>query len=290
LTKTTNNQVWLNGQWFDNGQGLQNPLCQSLHYGYGVIEGVRGYKTVDGISIFKLEEHTQRLFDGASRLGLTIPYSIEDVINVQKEIVQRNHLSDCYIRPIIFSNSEIMNFEINANNVSVAVFAWGFSSPVIALEVGLNLKTSPYKRQPSALSSIKSMSNYQISIVSYNWAKSLGADDALMMDDDGFVSEATGSNAFVIRDGVVYTPKLGSCLPGISRSTIIDIVKNMGLDLYQNSMSLEDFYQADSVFLVGTAMGVKKVARLDSTIYERQSNVILDKIAMTYKVLTKSSC
>lgn len=260
-----NHTIWVDGEFKSVDAAKQSVICQSLHYGFGVIEGVRGYKVDSGINLFRLPEHTQRLFDGARKLGLYTPFEQSDLIEAHTKLVHENKLENCYLRSIVYSNSSEMNFSLEKDKTSWVVASWSFKD---SIHNDFSLATSPYPRYSSALSSVKSMANYQPSIMSYNFAVQKGYNDALLLDEKGNLSESTGSNIFLISNNHLVTPKLGSCLSGITRFSIIEIANKLGLSVIEKEISLSEAYNADAVFLVGTAMGVKNVKQLDGVFYK----------------------
>lgn len=261
-----NYTIWVDGEFTSIDDAKLSVICQSLHYGFGVIEGVRGYKVDGGINLFRLPEHIERLFDGARKLGLDTPFDQSDLIQAHTKLVHENRLGDCYLRSIVYSNSTEMNFSLEKDKTSWVVASWSFKD---SIHNDYCLATSPYPRYSSTLSSVKSMANYQPSIMSYNFALQKGYNDALLLDEKGNLSESTGSNIFLICNNRLVTPRLGSCLSGITRFSIIEIANKLGLSVIEKEISLSEAYNADAIFLVGTAMGVKNVKQLDGVFYKQ---------------------
>ena len=209
-------------------------LTHTLHYGLGVFEGVRAYNTSKGPSIFRLQDHTERLFKSASTVNMKIPFSVENINQAHIKVIEENNLDEAYIRPMCFYGSEGMGLRADNLNVHTMVAAWEWPSYMDpeAREKGIKVKLSTYKRQvKNPVSNAKVNGNYVHSIVALTEALEAGFDEALMLDADGYVAEGSGENFFIVKDGKLYSPFLDSCLDGITRKTIIDLAMELKLSL-----------------------------------------------------------
>ena len=233
----------------------------------GAFEGVRAYETDHGPAIFKLEEHTERLFNSTRILGMKIPFDAATLNQAQREVVSKNNLKSAYIRPMCFYGSEGMG--LRADNLKVhtmiAAWEWGAYLGEDNMKNGIRIRTSSYVRHPAhpTLSGAKTNGNYINSMMALKEALEHGFDEALMLDIDGFVSEGSGENIFVIKDEVIYTPNLTSALPGITRDTIVTLAKSMGYEIVEKKLSCDEIYASDEAFFTGTAAEVTPIRDLD---------------------------
>ena len=242
-------------------------LTHTLHYGLGVFEGVRAYKTSKGPSIFRLQDHTERLFKSASTVNMKIPFSVENINQAHIKVIQANNLDEAYIRPMCFYGSEGMGLRADNLNVHVMVAAWEWPSYMDpeAREKGIKVKLSTYKRQvKNPVSNAKVNGNYVHSIVALTEALEDGFDEALMLDADGYVAEGSGENFFIVKDGRLYSPFLDSCLDGITRKTIIDLALELKIPFQEKKITVEDVFDADESFFSGTAAEVVPINSLDN--------------------------
>jgi len=259
--------IWMDGEWLDWREAKVHVLTHTLHYGMGAFEGVRAYETEEGPAIFKLEEHTERLFNSTQILGMKIPYDAETLNQAQREVITRNNLKSAYIRPMCFYGSEGMG--LRADNLKVhtmvAAWEWGAYLGEDNMKNGIRIRTSSYVRHPAhpSLSGAKTNGNYINSMMALKEALDHGFDEALMLDIDGYVSEGSGENIFVIKDGVLYTPYLTSALPGITRDTIVTLAKSLGYEIIEKKLSCEEIYASDEAFFTGTAAEVTPIRDLD---------------------------
>jgi branched-chain amino acid aminotransferase len=244
-------------------------LSHTLHYGCGAFEGVRAYKTADGgTAIFRLAEHTERLFNSAKILRMKIPFSQEQLNEAQKQVVRENKLESCYLRPLIWIGSEKLGVSPKGNKVHamVAAWSWGAYLGEEGMKRGIRVKTSSYTRHHVniTMTQAKTVSNYTNSILANMEALDDGYDEALLLDASGFVSEGAGENIFVVKGGVVYTPDLSAgALNGITRNTILHVCKDLGLELVQKRITRDEVYIADEAFFTGTAAEVTPIRELD---------------------------
>ena len=242
-------------------------LTHTLHYGLGVFEGVRAYNTSKGPSIFRLQDHTERLFKSASTVNMKIPFSVEKINQAHIKVIQANNLDEAYIRPMCFYGSEGMGLRADNLNVHTMVAAWEWPSYMDpeAREKGIKVKLSTYKRQvKNPVSNAKVNGNYVHSIVALTEALEAGFDEALMLDADGYVAEGSGENFFIVKDGKLYSPFLESCLDGITRKTIIDLAMELKIPFQEKKITVEDVFDADESFFSGTAAEVVPINSLDN--------------------------
>ncbi len=261
-------KIWMDGQMVEWRDAKIHVLSHTLHYGCGAFEGVRAYKTAQGTAIFRLQEHTQRLFNSAKILRMNIPFSLEEVMQAQKDVVRQNKLESCYIRPLTWIGSQKLGVSPKGNKIHlmVAAWAWGAYLGEEGLKRGIRVKTSSYTRHHVniTMTQAKAVSNYTNSILANMEALDEGYDEALLLDAAGFVSEGAGENIFVIKDGVVYTPDLSAgALNGITRNTIFHICKDLGLELVQKRITRDEIYICDEAFFTGTAAEVTPIRELD---------------------------
>ncbi len=260
--------IWMDGQLIDWRDAKVHVLTHTLHYGCGAFEGVRAYPTDKGTAIFRLQEHTQRLFNSAKILRMQIPFSQEQLNEAQKEVVRANGLSGAYIRPLVWLGSEKLGISPKGNRVHamVAAWAWGAYLGEDGLNKGIRIKTSSYTRHHVniTMTQAKTVSNYTNSILANMEATDDGYDEALLLDSAGFVSEGAGENIFVIKDGVIYTPDLSAgALNGITRNTVLHIARDLGIEVVQKRITRDEIYIADEAFFTGTAAEVTPIRELD---------------------------
>jgi branched-chain amino acid aminotransferase len=262
-------KIWLDGELVDWRDAKIHVLTHTLHYGCGAFEGVRAYKTAAGsTAIFRLREHTERLFNSAKILRMKIPFSVEQVMQAQRDAVKANKLESCYIRPLIWIGDEKLGVSPKGNKVHlmVAAWAWGAYLGEEGMKRGIRVKTSSYTRHHVniTMTQAKTVSNYTNSILANMEATEDGYDEALLLDASGFVSEGAGENLFIIKGGVVYTPDLSAgALNGITRNTIFAICQDLGLKLVEKRITRDEVYISDEAFFTGTAAEVTPIRELD---------------------------
>ena len=243
-------------------------LTHTLHYGLGVFEGVRAYKTERGPAIFRLQEHTDRLFRSAKIMGMAMPFDKEVINEAQKTAVRENNLESGYIRPMCFYGSEGMG--IRADNlkthVMVAAWEWGSYLGEENMTNGIRIKTSSFSRHHVNVTMCKAKANgnYMNSIMALQEAVTDGYDEALLLDLEGYVAEGSGENFFMVRDGVLYTPELTSALEGITRATVMTLALDIGLKVVEKRITRDEVYVADEAFFTGTAAEVTPIRELDN--------------------------
>ena len=261
-------KIWMDGELVDWRDAKIHVLSHTLHYGCGAFEGVRAYDTVNGTAIFRLQEHTERLFNSAKILRMKIPFSQEEVNEVQRTVVRENHLKSGYIRPLTWIGSQKLGVSPKGNQIHlmVAAWTWGAYLGEDGMKRGIRVKTSSYTRHHVniTMTQAKAVSNYTISILANMEALDDGYDEALLLDASGFVSEGAGENLFIIKGGVIYTPDLSAgALNGITRNTVFHIAKDLGLEIVQKRITRDEIYIADEAFFTGTAAEVTPIRELD---------------------------
>ncbi|MBL0718531.1 branched-chain amino acid transaminase [Piscinibacter sp. Jin2] len=261
-------KIWMDGQMVEWRDAKVHVLTHTLHYGCGAFEGVRAYDTVNGPAIFRLREHTERLFNSAKILRMKVPFSVEQVEQAQLEVVKANGLKSGYIRPLVWLGSEKLGVNPRGAQVHLMVAAWHWGAYLgeEGLKRGIRVKTSSYTRHHVniTMTQAKAVSNYTNSILANLEATEDGYDEALLLDSAGFVSEGAGENLFVVKKGVIYTPDLSAgALNGITRNTIFHIAKDLGLEIVQKRITRDEVYIADEAFFTGTAAEVTPIRELD---------------------------
>jgi branched-chain amino acid aminotransferase len=260
--------IWYDGKLVPWRDATTHVLTHSLHYGLAVFEGVRAYKTAEGTAIFRLAEHTQRLFNSGRIYLMEIPYEKEQLMAAQREVVRANKLESCYLRPIAFYGSEKMGVSPKGAKVHVAIagWPWGAYLGAEALEKGIRVKTSSFARHHInvTLARAKFSGTYANSILANQEATMDGYDEALLLDVDGFVAEGSGENLFVVKNGKLYEPELTSALVGITRDSVITLANDIGIEVQAKRMTRDDVYIADEAFFTGTAAEVTPIRELDN--------------------------
>jgi branched-chain amino acid aminotransferase len=261
-------KIWMDGELVDWRDAKIHVLSHTLHYGCGAFEGVRAYDTVNGTAIFRLQEHTQRLFNSGKILRMQVPFTQEQVNDAQREVIKANGLKSAYIRPLIWIGSEKLGVSPKGNRVHVMVAAWSWGAYLgeEGMKRGIRVKTSSYTRHHVniTMTQAKTVSNYTNSILANMEATDDGYDEALLLDASGFVSEGAGENLFVVKGGVVYTPDLSAgALNGITRNTIFAICQDLGLKLVEKRITRDEVYISDEAFFTGTAAEVTPIRELD---------------------------
>jgi len=279
--------IWLDGEMVPWREAKTHVLTHTLHYGLGCFEGVRAYNTANGPAIFRLKEHTDRLFNSAHILNMKMPFS-KDVINeAQRAAVRENNLDEAYLRPMVFLGSEGMGLRADNLQVHVMVAAWSWPSYMSpeAKELGIKVRTSSYTRHHVNITMCKAKANgnYINSMLALNEAISGGAEEALLLDNEGYVAEGSGENIFIVRNGELHTPELTSCLAGITRATIIDFAKDLGLVVKERRITRDEVYIAEEAFFTGTAAEVLPIRELDGRqIGEGKRGPITEKLQSMY--------
>jgi len=262
--------IWMDGELVPWREAQVHVLTHSLHYGMGVFEGVRAYKTDKGAAIFRLQEHTRRLFGSAHIMMMPVPWDQETINAAQITAVRENRLESAYIRPLFFYGAEGMGLRADNLRVHAMVAAWDWGSYLGAdnMEKGIRIRTSSYTRHHVNITMCKAKAtgNYINSMLALSEALQTGYDEAMLLDDHGFVAEGSGENIFIVRDGVLYTPDTSSALEGITRDTIMELAADSGLTVREKRISRDEVYLADEAFFTGSAAEVTPIREVDNRI------------------------
>jgi branched-chain amino acid aminotransferase len=259
--------IWLDGEMVPWREAKTHVLTHTLHYGMGVFEGVRAYKTDRGTAIFRLQDHTDRLLRSAHILGMPVPYDRHALNEAQRAVVRENALASAYIRPMCFYGSEGMG--LRADNLKVhamvAAWEWGAYLGEENMKRGIRVKVSSFTRHHVNITMCraKANGNYMNSMLALKEAMQCGYDEALLLDAEGYVMEGSGENVFIVRDGVVYTPDLTSALDGITRKTVATLCAELGIRLVEKRITRDEVYIADEAFFTGTAAEVTPIREVD---------------------------
>ena len=260
--------IWQDGKLVPWREATTHVLTHSLHYGMGVFEGVRAYKTESGTAIFRLKEHTERLFRSAHIFQMQMPHSIEEINEAQKEVIRANNLESGYLRPLAFYGSEKLGVSPKGAKVHIIIAAWPWGAYLgeDGMQRGIRIKTSSYTRHHVNITMVraKASGNYMNSILANNEALGDGYDEALLLDPEGYVCEGAGENIFIVRDGKLYTPDLTACLEGITRATVMQLAREMGIEVIEKRITRDEVYCADEAFFTGTAAEVTPIRELDN--------------------------
>jgi branched-chain amino acid aminotransferase len=260
--------IWSDGKIIPWRDATTHVLTHTLHYGMGVFEGVRAYETPRGPAIFRLKEHTNRLFNSAHIFMMKMPYDRATLMQAQLDMVRQNKLQSCYIRPIVFYGSEAMGISAKTLSVHVAVAAWPWGAYLGSdgLENGIRVKTSSFTRHHVNVNMCraKSVTTYANSILAHQEVAHDGYDEALLLDVDGYVAEGAGENIFIVKQGKLYTPDMTSCLEGITRASIVELAGEIGIPVIEKRITRDEVYCADEAFFTGTAAEVTPIRELDN--------------------------
>ncbi|MCA1806049.1 MAG: branched-chain amino acid transaminase [Xanthomonadaceae bacterium] len=260
--------IWYDGKLVPWREATTHVLTHTLHYGMGVFEGVRAYKAEQGTAIFRLKDHTRRLFRSAHILKMDMPYDQDTLNEAQRTVVLENNLESAYIRPMCFYGSEGMGLRADnlKTHVIVAAWNWGAYLGEENMKRGIRIRTSSFTRHHVNITMCKAKANgnYMNSMLALNEALTDGYDEALLLDVDGFVAEGSGENFFLVRDGVIYTPELTSALDGITRDTLLHIAREEGIEVREKRITRDEVYIADEAFFTGTAAEVTPIRELDN--------------------------
>ena len=286
FVNTDSKVIWKNGSYEKWEESSVHILSHTMHYGTGVFEGVRAYKTDQGPAIFRLNDHTERLFKAPSKIGIKIPYTKEELNQVQKDIFIKNNLEEGYLRPIIFLGSESLGIRATDLSVNAAVAAWewpSYMSPE-AKKDGISIIKSSFEQYSNPLhSGYKIIGTYINSTMALHEAINKGADEALLLDKNGFISEGSGENIFIVKDGVISTPKTEHCLNGITRQSVIKIAKDFGYTIDEKNLTYQDLLDSDEAFFSGTAVEITPISKIDETIIGSGTRGdITEKLQSTY--------
>ena len=286
FVNTDSKVIWKNGSFEKWEEASVHLLSHTMHYGTGVFEGVRAYKTKKGAAIFRLDDHTDRLFEAAAKLSIKIPYSRDELNEVQKEIFKINNLEEGYLRPIVYLGSESLGIRATELSVNVAVAAWewpSYMSPE-AKESGISVIKSSFDQYSNPLhSGYKIIGTYINSTMALHEAIKMGADEAILLDKNGFISEGSGENIFLIKDNKIFTPRTEHCLNGITRKSVITIASDMGFDVVEKDLTLDELFDSDEAFFTGTAVEITPISKIDKKVIGIGSRgPITEKLQKTY--------
>ena len=262
--------IWLNGNFQPFDKTNIHLLSNTLHYGMGVFEGVRAYETAQGGAIFRLHEHTKRLFDAASKVNISIPYSVDELCDAQKESMSKNNLLEGYIRPIVFLGSESMGLRSQDTlsvNVAIACWEWPSYMDPDAKKNGISVIKSPYQQYDNPLySNNKIIGTYVNSIMAVNDAIAQGAEEAILMDKNNHISEGSGENLFIVKNSCLMTPTTDFCLNGITRQSVISIANDLNFEIVEKDLIFDDLLNADEAFYTGTAVEITPITKVNESI------------------------
>ena len=260
--------IWFDGELVPWREANVHVLTHTLHYGVGVFEGMRAYETPRGVAIFRLHDHTRRMERSAHILGMRLPYTFDEINEACVTVVRENALSAAYVRPIAFYGSEGMGLRADNLSVHVAVAAWEWGAYLgdEGLEKGIRIRTSSFTRHHVNISmcKAKAVGHYINSILALHEALECGYDEALLLDNEGYVAEGSGENIFIVRDGMIYTPDLTSALEGVTRDTIMVFARDLGIEVKEKRLTRDEVYIADEAFFTGSAAEVTPVVELDN--------------------------
>lgn len=261
-------EVFLDGEWVKAKDAKVSLFAQTLHYGTGVFDGLRSYNNGNGFNIFKPHVHFQRLKDSAEKVFLNVPYSVEDLTKIAYELIDRNNLTNAYIRPLVFAGPNMILAPSKESHFFMTAWKWakypGFE-PLNTM-ISSYLKPSPKSTPVEA----KIIGNYSANTLASAEAKKLGFDEAILLDHGGHISEGPGSNIFYEKDGELFTPKLGNILPGITRSTIMEICDELGVKVTEKDITPEEFYKADHAFFCGTATEITHISSVNGEKFKKK--------------------
>jgi|TARA_X000000950_G_scaffold197571_1_gene237908 branched-chain amino acid aminotransferase len=267
FVNTEKKYIWKNGtfeKWNDTNVHI---LSHTLHYGTGVFEGVRAYSTENGPAIFKLKDHTKRLFDAASKIGINITFTEDELNKAQCDTLIKNNLKEGYLRPIVFLGNEGLGLRAKDLSVNVAVAAWEWPSYMDpeAKKNGISVIKSSHRQYENPLhSGNKIIGTYFSNTMALHEALDKGADEALMLDKNGYISEGSGENIFIVKDDVIYTPTTEHCLNGITRQSVMQIAEDLQLQIFEKDIDYEYLLNADEAFFTGTAVEITPISKIDN--------------------------
>lgn len=287
FVNTDSKVIWKNGSFEKWENASVHLLSHTMHYGTGVFEGVRAYKTDEGPAIFRLQDHTNRLFDAASKLSVEIPYSRDELNKVQKDIFSMNNLEEGYLRPIVYLGSESLGIRATELSVNVAVAAWewpSYMSPE-AKEQGISVIKSSFDQYSNPLhSGYKIIGTYINSTMALHEAIQKGADEAILLDKNGFISEGSGENIFLIKNNTIYTPTVDHCLNGITRQSVMKIALDMGYEVVEKNLKIDELINSDEAFFTGTAVEITPISKIDEMVIGSGSRgLVTEKLQKTYE-------
>ena len=263
------NTYWLNGKYINKEDAYLSPLTHTLHYGLGAFEGVRSYGSSNGdnVNIFRLKEHTERLFESAKIINVPINHNIDEVMEAQIGVISKSNLKDAYIRPLLYLNDERLGLDIvgMSSHLMISCWDWPTYFGAESIEQGIDVMVSSFTRQfPNSLMTKSKISGgYVNGVMAHDQAKNNGYQEAILLDTNGFVAEGSGQNIFIVKDGNLFTPDLTCCLNGITRRSVIQIAKDKGIDVQERQITRDELYTADEIFFSGTAVEITPIRSVD---------------------------
>ena len=266
------NTYWLNGKYISKEEAYLSPLTHTLHYGLGAFEGVRSYRSYDdkNVNIFRLKEHTERLFESAKIINVPINHSIDEVIEAQIGVISKSKLKDAYIRPLLYLNDERLGLDIVGmkSHLMISCWEWPTYFGAEAIEQGIDVMISSFTRQfPNSLMTKSKISGgYVNGVMAHDQAKNNGYQEAILLDTNGFVAEGSGQNIFIVKNGNLLTPELTCCLNGITRRSVMQIAKDKGIDIVERQITRDELYTADEIFFSGTAVEITPIRSVDKVV------------------------
>ena len=266
------NTYWLNGKYINKEDAYVSPLTHTLHYGLGAFEGVRSYGSTDGdnVNIFRLKEHTERLFESAKIINVSINHTVDEVMEAQIGVISKSDLKDAYIRPLLYLNDERLGLDIvgMSSHLMISCWDWPAYFGAESIEQGIDVMISSFTRQfpNSLMTKSKITGGYVNGVMAHDQAKNNGYQEAILLDTNGFVAEGSGQNIFIVKNGNLLTPELTCCLNGITRRSVIQMAKDKGIEVHERQITRDELYTADEIFFSGTAVEITPIRSVDKVI------------------------
>tara|TARA_Y100001970_G_scaffold157892_1_gene193145 strand:- start:80 stop:991 length:912 start_codon:yes stop_codon:yes gene_type:complete len=266
------NTYWLNGKYINKDDAYISPLTHTLHYGLGAFEGVRSYGSSNGdnVNIFRLKEHTERLFESAKIINVPINHNLDEVMEAQMGVISKSNLKDAYIRPLLYLNDERLGLDIvgMSSHLMISCWDWPTYFGAESIEQGIDVMISSFTRQfpNSLMTKSKITGGYVNGVMAHDQAKNNGYQEAILLDTNGFVAEGSGQNIFIVKNGHLLTPELTCCLNGITRRSVIKIAKDNGIDVHERQITRDELYTADEMFFSGTAVEITPIRSVDKVV------------------------
>jgi len=266
------NTYWLNGKYINKEDAYLSPLTHTLHYGLGAFEGVRSYGSTDGdnVNIFRLKEHTERLFESAKIINVSINHNLDEVMEAQIGVISKSNLKDAYIRPLLYLNDERLGLDIvgMSSHLMISCWDWPTYFGAESIKQGIDVMISSFTRQfpNSLMTKSKITGGYVNGVMAHDQAKNNGYQEAILLDTNGFVAEGSGQNIFIVKNGNLLTPELTCCLNGITRRSVIQMAKDKGIEVHERQITRDELYTADEIFFSGTAVEITPIRSVDKVV------------------------
>ena len=266
------NTYWLNGKYINKEDAYLSPLTHTLHYGLGAFEGVRSYGSTDGdnVNIFRLKEHTERLFESAKIINVSINHNLDEVMEAQIGVISKSNLKDAYIRPLLYLNDERLGLDIvgMSSHLMISCWDWPTYFGAESIKQGIDVMISSFTRQfpNSLMTKSKITGGYVNGVMAHDQAKNNGYQEAILLDTNGFVAEGSGQNIFIVKNGDLLTPELTCCLNGITRRSVIQMAKDKGIEVHERQITRDELYTADEIFFSGTAVEITPIRSVDKVV------------------------